>query len=184
VKTFSDPTVGKLVELGIVARKSELTLLLMKSDLAKYEPPALSGMDPNKTDMLMGYLRAANRAADHGDETAHKGLLEFARQLVIEMQPLIGVVRKLVDSLGEALLADGYELTESTSGSMVLLPTEPSAAPLPPEITALDAELDKRGYDVALNHYRQASTTCSTRTTKQPTAPFAPRWKNWSPGSP
>jgi len=126
----------------------------------QFPPPRLSGVTklPTKAGWLTDQLIAATKAADRGNETAHKGLLDFALLLVEEVRPNIDGMQKLFDELRRALLADGYELRLSATplGSITLLPTEPSAAPLPPEITALEAELHKRGYDIALNHYRQA----------------------------
>lgn len=129
----------------------------MRADLTQFEPPRLVGVTklPTKADVLTDYLTAANKAADRGNEAAHKGLLEFACLLVKELRPY-RVLQKLFDQLHSALIADGYELAEDSLGSPVLLPTEPSATPLPQEITALEAELNKRGYDIALNHYHQA----------------------------
>lgn len=54
------------------------------------------------------------------------------------------------------MLTDGYRLATDTAGSIVLVRTEPSPAPLEPEITALEAELDRRGYASVLTHYRDA----------------------------
>jgi hypothetical protein len=156
VKTFSDPTIALLVQLGITKTRTEIDLLLMRSDLVQFEPERPPGTMPNKTDLLLGYLRQANTAAAAGDQVAHKGLLDFARRLPSEVNQFLDNVKKLLADLSDALLADGYKLTMEPLGGAVLLPTEPSAAPLPPEITALEAELNGRGYDVALNHYRQA----------------------------
>jgi hypothetical protein len=163
VFTFSDPTIGRLVDLASsysIATKDTLTLMLRKADLARFAPRA---PDPNTTkiQMLLGPIDAANRAADQGDAKAHQSLLGFVLLVVAvaaEAQQLHGSVSEQVSALAEALRADGYELRLPTSplDAVQLLPTEPSAAPLPPEITALEVELDHRGYDVTLNHYRQA----------------------------
>jgi hypothetical protein len=60
------------------------------------------------------------------------------------------------------LLADGYRLTWTTSllpdedVRYELSPTDAGPVPLAVEISALEQELDSRGYSVALNQYRQA----------------------------
>lgn len=160
MKTFSDPTIGLLAELADNTTKSRLRTLLLRADLAQFEPPKLVGTTelPTAADVLTDYLTAANKAADRGNSAAHKGLLDVVCLLVEEQEQLFSMnhMQKLLDELRRGLLADGYELTKNSLGTRVLLPTEPSAAPLPPEITALEAELHRRGYDVALNHYRQA----------------------------
>ncbi|WP_457029296.1 hypothetical protein [Kitasatospora sp. P5_F3] len=76
--------------------------------------------------------------------------------------------------LRDALRADGYDLqwedptvrkddgpfgrTEFDMGPVVyhICPTEAPGTEMAEEITALEAQLDAAGYDVALNHYKQA----------------------------
>ena len=67
------------------------------------------------------------------------------------------------EPIGSALASDGFELqvTNYAKGShgkahARVLPVEPSAAPLHPEITALEAELKARGYIEALDRYGAA----------------------------
>jgi hypothetical protein len=160
VKAFSDPTIGLIVRLADKPTRSQLRNLLMRADLMQFQPPRLVGATklPTKADWLTDYLITANKAAGRDNATARKGLLDFACLLVEELLPYMDHMRKLLNELRCALLADGYELLLPVTplDTVALLPTEPSAAPLPTEITALEAELDNRGYDIALNHYRQA----------------------------
>jgi hypothetical protein len=71
--------------------------------------------------------------------------------------------REDLTALKEALLGDGYEiqwdawnLMPDGSQKCRLLPIDPDAIPVATEITALEAELDKRGYAEANEHYREA----------------------------
>jgi hypothetical protein len=79
-------------------------------------------------------------------------------------KPAPGALRD-IDGRVEArrpLLADGYRLTWTTSllpdedVRYELSPTDAGPVPLAVEISALEQELDSRGYSVALNQYRQA----------------------------
>ncbi|MFI0983597.1 hypothetical protein ACH4SP_42145 [Streptomyces sp. NPDC021093] len=83
-------------------------------------------------------------------------MLEFVR-LVSEWLHRYRRAKEL-DALREALRSDGYELQTDVNGqgrsACRLLPSEPEAAPLAPQITALEAELAARGYADALGHYR------------------------------
>jgi hypothetical protein len=115
---------------------------------------------------LLGALRAAQR----GNNDAHRSLLTFARLLVEQ------TVRDPEDppawfaDLCESLLGDGHQLVwdrdeEMTdwgvrSGHVIvtyrLLPTDNGPVPLATEINALERDLGLRGYSDAVNHYRQA----------------------------
>jgi hypothetical protein len=159
VPIFSDPTTANIVELAIESNvsKNDLTLLLRKADLARFAPPA-PGLSVSRADMLLAAIDAANRAGGAGDTKAQQALTDFVFKLVERVQgyPFLG---EQLEALADSLRADGFELTlrNGPLQALTLRPTEPSVAPLPPAINALEAELDRRGYDIALNHYRQVT---------------------------
>jgi hypothetical protein len=71
----------------------------------------------------------------------------FNERLIQAMPQLRGAMRRLLDGLK----VDGYELVDRQ-----LVKTNPDAAPVAEEMTALVVELKARGWTVALTHYRQA----------------------------
>jgi hypothetical protein len=129
--------------------RSELETTLMRADLATYAP---LGVAANKRDLLLGHLRGAKNEAIRGNDSARRALLNFVLLIVPNVGP--GTPRAQLDELYYALLADGYQL-RLVGHTWSLLPTEPSAVPLPREITALEAELAARGYTTVLSRYRQ-----------------------------
>jgi hypothetical protein len=152
--TLSDQTLGLLTDIGAARySRSELETMLMRGDLEQYAPP---GSAANKRDLLLRHLREAKAEALRGSGAAHRALLDFVLEIVKTIGPNIPAVRQNLDELYEALLADGYQLALSGTGSIELLPTDAGPVPLAAEITALERELGSRNYNVALNHYRQA----------------------------
>jgi hypothetical protein len=165
---LSEPTVGVLIEGGLSLRESDLRTLLLKAGIYYRET-----RDDNKPHLIRWRpLRACDEALA-GDETAVRGLLTFAAELVQRTVPDPENSPPWFRALRDAFLADGYELTWDgeppriegsedlrwrTPGSIryKFLPTD--AAPVPPgkEISALEAELATRGYTRVLNHYQQA----------------------------
>lgn len=165
---LSESTLGVLVEAGQHMTSTNLKTLLLKAGIFYRDTN-----DPDKPELIRWRIIRARQEAQDGDETAARGLLTFATQLVQKTvrnpehpPPWFGEFR-------DALLADGYELGwEGTppltmpSGRLVfgvdgdirykILPTDAAAVPLAGEISALEAQLRARGYTSVLNHYRQA----------------------------
>lgn len=158
MNTLSDPTLGLLIRVG--AQKltaSHITTLMMDADIYRY-----GNRDDNKDELLRSRLVGARDAAQAGDPEAQRALLTFVRELVGRMVGL-AVEPEWFGDLQERLRADGLELQGAVSGKpgsskrvYQLLPTDPTPIELPQEITALEAELNARGYTTALNHYEQA----------------------------
>src|SRR5579871_21885 len=132
VLTFSDPTIGRLADLAPRVSKERLKILLRHADLWRFAPQSSSG-NSSKPALLMESLDQANLAADAGDATAHQSLLDFVQALIDELRPLLSGLTTQIAALAEALRADGYELQVPAGlyDAARLLPTEPSAAPLP-----------------------------------------------------
>jgi hypothetical protein len=72
--------------------------------------------------------------------------LEIATRLLsAEAEPI------LVETLSRSLAIEGFEYRDSR-----LIPTTPGAANVANEISALESELQERGFLTAVAHYRQA----------------------------
>lgn len=154
---LSTKTLGVITKVAHDCSASELKTMLMISDLSDGDPPPIE----NKYEIVRKPLLAAWRAAkDAGDVEAHQAQLEFVRLLVEAFGPRPLGRAKKIEALREALRSDGYELQTQGTGlgglTCRILPSEPEAAPLAPEITALEAELTTRGYNEALAHYQLA----------------------------
>jgi hypothetical protein len=145
---LSEPTVGVPIEGGRIMRESDLRTLLLKAGIYYHETH-----DDNKPHLICWrLLRAGDQALD-GDETAARGLLTFAAELVQRTVPDPENPPPWFRALRDAFLADGYELTWDTEPPRIegsedlrwrtpgsirykILPTD--AAPVPPgkEISA------------------------------------------------
>lgn len=87
------------------------------------------------------------RGPTHGSD-----LLELCRAVLEErLNGRITESWPAMRRLLNGLKADGYELADHR-----LAQTNPDAAPMAEDMTALGAELEARGWTVALTHYRQA----------------------------
>jgi hypothetical protein len=165
---LSEPTLGVLIEGGQSLRESDLRTLLLKAGIYYRET-----RDDNKPHLMRWRLLRARDEALDGDETAARGLLNFATELVQQSVPNPENPPSWFRTLRDAFLADGYELTwdgeqPRIEGSETLrwrtpgtirykiLPTDAAPVPLGKEISALEAELAARGYTSVLNHYQQA----------------------------
>jgi hypothetical protein len=168
VNGVSEPTIGTLIEAGQRLTADHLKTLLLKAGIHYRETK-----DPNKQELLRWRLLRARDDAYKGDETAARGLLTFATELVQHSVMNPEAAPPWFGELCDALLADGYELTwEGTPTRTIgsgyttfvergniryrILPTDAAPVPLPEQINALEAELAARGYTGVLNHYRQA----------------------------
>lgn len=161
---LSEPTLGVLIEAGQSLTANHLKTLLMKAGIHYRETK-----DSDKQELLRWRLLRARGEADDGDDDAARGLLKFATELVQKAVPNPESAPPWFGELRGSLLADGYELTwegtpPRTFSSFYargdiryqILPTDAGPAPLPQQITALEAELAGRGYTSVLNHYQQA----------------------------
>jgi hypothetical protein len=155
VTTLSDPTLGLLIQAGAeLYTRSELDTMLMRAHLRQF---ALPGADANKQELLRRHLLGAQAAASRGNAATHRALLDFVLLVFRNADPNIPAEKRgSLDRLYEGLLADGYRVALSSTGTIELFPTDPSTVPLAGEITALEAELSARGYNTVLNHYQQA----------------------------
>ncbi|MBK8078476.1 MAG: hypothetical protein IPK24_23745 [Kineosporiaceae bacterium] len=169
--TLQDPTLGLLIEVASNWTASTLKTVMMRADVFRF---GSTDDKANKQEILRARLLGAQRAARGGDASAHRALLDFVLQFLTgsrtdpeDPPPWFGELR-------EALLGDGYELAwkhavddvvdarnvfsrpHETRVEYELRPTDAGPVPLGPEITALEKELEDRGYRVALNHYHQA----------------------------
>jgi hypothetical protein len=178
VNTLSIRTLGHLIAAATTHMSdSELRDLLMKSGLYDAD---IRGLDPwdlvddeyadtpisNEHEMLRVPLLAARKAAKGGNRQAHDALLEIVRLSAEHVAAWNRRDAKTpLSALREALVSDGYELrlivthTNLDFGNnyeIQLLPLDPDAIPVSTEITALEAELDQRGYTEAREHYRLA----------------------------
>lgn len=117
---FSARALGLLTTLAQQFTRSELETMIMTAGLAAYDPP---GAAANKRDLLLRHLRGGKSAADDGDVSAQRALVDFLLQVVPNVGP--ATTTSQLDQLYEALLADGYQLTMS-NGKWALLSTDPS----------------------------------------------------------
>jgi hypothetical protein len=153
--TLSTKTLGVITEVAKEFRASEIKTMLMVSGLSDGDP---SG-EPNKSELVrQPLLNARKRASTSNDAKAHEALLEFARCLAEALSSTRGTYHHRLE---EALRSDGYELQITPDlptgrNTCRILPSEPPVAPLNPEMTAFEAELDSRGYKTALGHYQSA----------------------------
>jgi hypothetical protein len=163
MRVLSDPTLGLVIEAAAARfTSSELKTLMMQADVYQY-----GKKEGNRQEILRSRLLGARGyAEEYGDTDARLALLTFIRMLV---ERTVGDPENAWPWFGplyEALLADGYELTwerrepdrwdDAKASNFQILPTDAGPVPLATEISALEQELSSCGYDVALNHYRQA----------------------------
>lgn len=164
MNTLSEPTLAILISAGghwsESPTKEDLKTLLSRVGIPNRGP------DATKQAILRRALLPARERAEDGDKQAHKSLLEFVRRFVERKCPDPGNPPAWLEEFTDALLVDGYQLRWEhepdpdpfTRGSshLTLVPTDAEPVALAPEITALEADLDARGYHDALRHYRQA----------------------------
>ncbi|MFE7522731.1 hypothetical protein [Streptomyces halstedii] len=170
MQTLSSPTLAVLVKIAITRTAKEIHTSLLAANLDRFVTEASS-----KERLVQMVLMDARRAAQKGDKDAHRGLLAFAKEQTSgfrhpdELGPETWLFQ-----LKDALLADGYDLQwddptirresgldswiEIDRGPVVyhIRPTEAPGAEMAKEISALEAQLDAAGFQVALNHYKQA----------------------------
>jgi hypothetical protein len=172
VNTLSTRTLGHLIQLAVTMSKSDIRDLLMQSGV--YDATGIDTAElvdrgiasPNKNETLRNPLLRARDMAKRGNREAHDAQLAIVQLAAERIAAWYrkDVVAKL-SALREALLSDGYELRVIETNwdwdcggtyEIQLFPVDPDAIPISTEITALEAELDSRGYTEALGHYRSA----------------------------
>lgn len=159
---LSDPTLGLITEAAArLLSASELKTLLMRADLWQFgEDKKIT----NKQEIVRSRILAArDYARSNRDKDVQQALLNFTRLLLEHATRNPLQIPEWLSDLREALLADGYEIRAFNQWDKMvstfdyqILPTDAGPVPLNAEITALEADLRGRGYDEALNHYRQA----------------------------
>lgn len=188
MRTYSDRTIGLLVELADRPTASRIRTLLMQAELTQFEPPKLKGVtsQPPKADVLTNYLITANKAADRRSGDAHESLLEFTCLLLEELRPSLSYKEELVARLHRALLADGYELRLPATpvDTITLLPTEPSAAPFLPRSQRWRPNSTDAGTGSRSTTTSRRSAHWSTTSTRPRTVPCAHSSKTSSCGLP
>jgi hypothetical protein len=168
-QTLSSPTLAVLIKIAIGPTMKEINTSLLAANLDRFITVTSS-----KESLVQTVLLAARKAAEEGDKDAHRGLLAFAKeQTRLFLPPSQHGPESQLFQLKDALLADGYELRwdETTTevegpfgetliepGPVIyhIRPTDSPGAKMAEEITALEAQLAAAGFDVALNHYKQA----------------------------
>lgn len=158
---LSSPVIGYAAEIAKdLFPRSDLQLALMKAGLDEFVPKS----SYSKQDLMTNTVYAARRRAAT-DSAVQKGLQDFVRLVAervapdhsdFEIQPGTPFWQ-----LREALRADGFDLRAeyAPSGELAgvrLLPLDEPKAPLSGQITALQADFDRLGMQVAENAYRQA----------------------------
>lgn len=166
--TLSDPTLGLLVRVAADAYTlNELKSMMLHADLAQ-ERYAAGADNYSRHGMVRDRLWRARSLALEGDRKAHDLLLGFVRILVQQKVPDPYDPPPWFAELRESMVADGYKLTwdnwdrfASVTGSSGyptyrFLPTDSGPVPLAREISALERDLDLRGYTDAVIPYRRA----------------------------
>ncbi|MGW0577697.1 hypothetical protein ACWD25_17375 [Streptomyces sp. NPDC002920] len=170
MQTLSSPTLAVLIKIAVTRTAKEIHTSLLAANLDRFITETSS-----KERLVQTVLMDARRAAQKGDKDAHRGLLTFAKEQTSgfrhpdELGP-----ETLLFQLKDALLADGYDLQwddptirtdtgpdswiEIDRGPVVyhIRPTEAPGVEMAKEISALEAQLGASGFQIALNHYKQA----------------------------
>ncbi|MEC4015850.1 hypothetical protein [Streptomyces sp. H27-D2] len=151
MNTLSGKTIGRLIQIAREVSKNNLQDLLLDSEVCSEAPD----LRPTRHAILTKTLFAAQKRANHGDNEAHKALLAFTAGLVRYCWE-----HELWQDLKESLRSDGYELMMQPGEDLgyvgEIRPYDSAVAPLHEEMTVLQEELRRRGYDVAEAHYTQA----------------------------
>lgn len=157
--TLSDPTIGLLMDVSSRLDDHQLERLFMRADLWRYIRGVTFWREPNTAQYI---LNRAQEDALNGDGEAHRGLLNFTVLAVQEAVYNPDKPPRWFSELCDGLLADGYQLRWTSTllpdndVCFEILPTDAQPTPLANEITAFEAELERRRYAKVLTHYRQA----------------------------
>lgn len=151
---FSGPTLAALIEIVAGAHShAELDVLFLRLECQDCDLSDEGGVPPNKLGRVNNVVSTLKRRGPQPGAD----LLELLRVVIEERfraridshpgdevpEPLRGLI--------SALRIDGFDLVDGR-----LVPTTPEPAPMAEELSLLEAALKRRGFDVALQHYRQA----------------------------
>lgn len=162
MQALSDRTIGLMIDAAghYASTTGELAAMLRRCDLARYGNVNTAA---DKTEMLTSALLSARDQVEHADNRqAHRSLLDFICLVVEKAFRNPVFAPRWLDELEKDLLADGYQMrwqigcAPDDDARVDLLPTDAAPVPLAAEITALEAELNARGYATVLDHYQQA----------------------------
>ena len=159
--SLSERSVGVLLDQAAEWGHGELTSLLMRAGVSEGDPGQESGLSRSKRAGA-----ALGLALKTGNQS---GLLEVARLLLNLNRPPRPDTPWAVD-LVRALRVDGYLAefhevedeqaqfwtTRTTFIQWTIEPLGGNEIPLPPQAGSVQRELEKRGFQVAANHFAQA----------------------------
>lgn len=164
--TLSESTVGQLVLAAGERAYASLDAMLLRAGLG---PEQYGYHGGDLEDRVQDRLLRARRRALENDREAHRSLITFVCTFLQQTVPDPYNTPSWFAELRELLLADGYQLTwdnwtESDSRwanyhkrpIYRLLPTDSGPVPLAGEISALERDLDVRGYAHTIERYRDA----------------------------
>lgn len=146
---FSSRTIGVLIE-AIVSSHTATTMqtLWLKAEVDGWD---LVGSNKEaRAQDLLHTLRHSSRPQDH------KGALELARLVLVKGKPRPDWMQRPSPEwwteLRDAVAADGWEFDAANDR---LVPTVPGTV-VADEVSWIEAELRRRGWTTAAEHYRQA----------------------------
>ncbi len=139
--------------------------LLRDVGLAQFDPG--EGAPPSWINKDKRLKQVFDMARSNDSPSVQQAMLRLVVEVVNRHASDPDAGPEWLGELQERLLSDGYELRQEmvdvTDGwrsrrqaKYRLLPAGAAPAPLAPAISALEAELNQRGYAVALSHYGQA----------------------------
>lgn len=138
---------------GDVARgrsASDLEVIFLRCGLGPFMPePRAKGQRWAKNELVAATLNGALGAAERGNGDVEQGLRAFVCRVAE------GLHETQFDSLRESAQAASFDL-RAVDGEVRLLPLDEPAAPLGGMVTAIEADFDRLGFDIAKSHYRQA----------------------------
>ncbi len=161
VTTFSYPTEAVVIDALEHWTHRSITVLMREVDLADLDPGQGSEKRPNnKIKRLEAVFEGVrDRAEGRNARRLQQLVLSLANTAASDPDH----PPTWLATLEERLRVDGYELRQAVSGpgwkvtaTYQLLPAGAAPAPIEPDLTALEAELEANGYSVALRHYTQA----------------------------
>lgn len=163
---LSHPTEGLLIRVLGASSHDGIGILLREVDLAQFDPG--KGTSQQWITRRERLTRVFDAARLDDSPSVQRAILRLVVEVVNRLAGDADAAPAWLGELKERLLVDGYELrqegiVEVTGGWRTrrqaqyrLLPAGAAPAPLAPAISALEAELEQRGYAVALSHYGQA----------------------------
>ena len=169
MKALSEHVIGTTATIACHAfTRGQLNIEFLTAGLDRFVPA-----DPYaKTDLVSATTQAAVRSAHGGDDNAAEGLHRFVKAVVERVAAADNATTEGSPfwQLREALRGDGYDIHRELEAvdpdawpprtprvtAIRFLPLDDPTAPMTEAITALEADLERLGLDVAASHYRQA----------------------------